>query len=57
MTLMIQKLLSSNQIILITFTRTLENTIQIKNEKILVVFDDMIADMLGNKELNPIVTE
>ena len=54
---MIQKLLSSNQIILITFTRTLENTIQIKNEKILVVFDDMIADMLGNKELNPIVTE
>ena len=54
---MIQKLLSSNQIILIIFTRTLKDTIQIKNEKILVVFDDMIADMLGNKELNPIVTE
>ena len=28
-----------------------------KNCKILVVFDDMIADMLNNKKLNPIVTE
>ena len=26
-------------------------------QKILVVFDDMIADMLSNKKLNPIVTE
>ena len=25
--------------------------------KILIVFDDTIADILGNKELNPIVTE
>ena len=25
--------------------------------KILVVFDDMMADMLNNKKLNPIVTE
>ena len=25
--------------------------------KILIVFDDMIADMLCNKKLNPIVTE
>ena len=25
--------------------------------KILIVFDDMIADMLSNKKLNPIVTE
>ena len=55
--MIIQKLLSSTQIIWIIFTRTLKNTIQIKNEKILVVFDDMIDDMLGNKELNPIVTE
>ena len=30
--------------------------IQIKKE-ILVVFDDMIADMVNNKKLNPIVTE
>ena len=28
-----------------------------KKRKILVVFDDIIADMLGNKKLNPIVTE
>ena len=28
-----------------------------KKQKILIVFDDMIADMLINKKLNPIVTE
>ena len=28
-----------------------------KKRKILIVFDDMIADMLSNKNLNPIVTE
>ena len=28
-----------------------------KNRKILIVLDDMIADMLNNKKLNPIVTE
>ena len=28
-----------------------------KKRKILIVFDDMIADMLNNKKLNPIVTE
>ena len=28
-----------------------------KKPKILIVFDDMIADMLSNKKLNPIVTE
>ena len=28
-----------------------------KNQKILVVFDDVIADMPNNKKLNPIVTE
>ena len=28
-----------------------------KKRKILVVFDDMISDMLSNKELSPIVTE
>ena len=25
--------------------------------KILIVFDDMIADMINNKKLNPVVTE
>ena len=28
-----------------------------KENKILIVFDDMIADMIHNKKLNPIVTE
>ena len=28
-----------------------------KKRKVLIVFDDMIADMLSNKKLNPIVTE
>ena len=38
------------------FIKTLKNTTQIKN-KILIVFGDIIADMLSNKKLNPIVTE
>ena len=29
----------------------------IKKRKIWLVFDDMIADMLNNKKINPIVTE
>ena len=29
----------------------------IKKRKILIVFDDMIADMISNNKLNPIVTE
>ena len=28
-----------------------------KKRQILIVFDDMIVDMLSNKKLNPIVTE
>ena len=28
-----------------------------KKSKILIVFDDMIPDMLSNKKLNPVVTE
>ena len=28
-----------------------------KKRKILLIFDDMIADMLSNKKHNPIVTE
>ena len=28
-----------------------------KKRKILIVFDDMIADMINNKKLNPVVTE
>ena len=29
----------------------------IKKRKVLIVFDDMIADMINNKKLNPVVTE
>ena len=32
-------------------------TILIKKNKILIVFDDMIADMINSKKLNSIVTE
>ena len=39
------------------FIKILKNTIQIRNKKKLIVFDDMIAEMLSNKKLNPIVTE
>ena len=28
-----------------------------KNQKILIVFDDMIADMISNKKLNPVISE
>ena len=28
-----------------------------KSRKIIIVFDDMIADMINNKKLNPVVTE
>ena len=28
-----------------------------KNRKVLIVFDDLIADMINNKKVNPIVTE
>ena len=33
------------------------NTILIKKTKILIISDDMIADMINNKKLNSIVTE
>ena len=35
----------------------MKNTIQLKNVKILIVFDDMIVDLLSNKSLNSIVVE
>ena len=38
-------------------TKMLKITIQKKNRKLLLVFNDMIADMINNKRLNPIVTE
>ena len=31
--------------------------LKIKKRKVVIVFDDMIADMINNKMLNPVVTE
>ena len=37
--------------------KNIEDYNPIKKGKILIVFDDMIADMINNNKLNPIVTE
>ena len=37
--------------------KTIEEHSPNKKRKILMVFDDMIVDMLSNKKINPIVTE
>ena len=37
--------------------KNIEDYNPIKKRKILIVFDDMIADMINNYKLNPIVTE
>ena len=37
--------------------KIIENYNPGKKRKVLIVFDDMIADMINNKKLNPIVTE
>ena len=50
-------LLSNTQMIWMIFIKVLKNTILLKNKKILIVFDDMIADMLSNKKRSPIVAE
>ena len=40
------------------FIKILKSTVlHNKKRKILIIFDDMIADMLSNKKLNPMVTE
>ena len=53
---MIQKFLLNTHLIWIIFIKILRNTIQ-KKRKILIVFGDIIADMLSNKKRNPIATE
>ena len=37
--------------------KILKITIQEKKRKVLIIFDDMITDMINNKKLNPIITE
>ena len=46
------KALLNTQITWMIFIKTLKNKTQIKKRKILIVFDDMIADILSNKKLN-----
>ena len=55
--MMIFKLLLNTQIIRKMFIRISKNTVMEKKRKILLVFDDVIADMINNKKLNPVVTE
>ena len=58
---MIQKRLLNTQmiwmILIIEQYKNIEEWNRNKKQKILIVFDDMIADILSNKKLNPIVTE
>ena len=37
--------------------KNIEDYNPINKRKVLIVFDDMIADMINNNKLNPIVTE
>ena len=37
--------------------KNIENCNPGKKRQILIVFDDMIADMINDKKLNPVVTE
>ena len=42
---------------MVDINKNIEDCNPNKKRKILIVFDDMIADMLNNKKLNPIVSE
>ena len=53
---MILRLLLNNQIIWIIFINIKEYNTN-KKRKILIVFNDIITEMLSNKKLNPTVTE
>ena len=53
----ILKLLRNIQMICKMSTKILKNIIQEKKLKALIVFYDMIVDMINNKKLNPIVTK
>ena len=55
--LMILRLLLNIQTIMLIFIKKMEDYNPTKRRKILIIFDDMIADMLSNKKLNPKVTE
>ena len=54
---MIVKLLLNTQKDMGDIYEEIEEYNQNKKRKILIVFDNMISDMLSNKKINPIVTE
>ena len=53
--MILRRLLNSND--LHKFYKNIDNYNLDKENKILIVFDDMISDMINNKKLNSIVTE
>ena len=54
---MIQKLLLNIQMICMMFIKILKKYNLARKLKTLIVFDDMIADIINNEKLNPVVTE
>ena len=54
--IMIPKLLVNTQMICKMFIKMLKNAASEEN-KVLIVFDDTIVDMISNEKLNPIVTK
>ena len=54
---MILKLLLNTEMILMIFIKNIEEYNPNKKQKIIILFDDMIADMLSDKKLNLMVTE
>ena len=54
---MIQKLLLNIQVICMMFIKILKKYNLARKLKTLIVFDDMIADIINNEKLNPVVTE
>ena len=53
---MILQLSLNTRMVWMIFIKILKNTSQ-KRNKILIIFDDMITDLLNNKKLNPVITE
>ena len=51
------KLKSITSVLLMTFIRILMITTQTEKEKILIVFDDMIVDIMPNKKFQAIIKE
>ena len=53
--MIILKVLLNTQMIFKMFVKILNNLG--KNRKMLIAFDDMVADIINNNKLNPVITE